>query len=84
MSTKFFNKREQHREGRIEEWIRKKVTPQLQSYVVSMEANSQRGNRKFHAHFVLVVGSRHILVWYMDENGNWMGEPVLVQRNSEL
>lgn len=73
-----FNKREQHRKGTIEEWIRKKVTPQLQSYVTSVEVKEQRGHRKFHAHLILVVGSRHILVWDMDEKGNWMGEPVLV------
>lgn len=73
-----FNKREQHRKGTIEEWIRKKVTPQLQSYVTSVEVKEQRGDRKFHAHLILVVGSRHILVWDMDEKGNSMGEPVLV------
>lgn len=73
-----FNEREQHRKGTIKEWIGEKVTPQLQSYVASVEAKEQCGDRKFHAHFVLVVGSRHILVWDMDEKGNWIGEPVLV------
>ncbi|KAL0640096.1 hypothetical protein Q9L58_000924 [Maublancomyces gigas] len=73
-----FNEREQHRKGTIEEWIREKVTPQLQSYVASVEAKEQCGDRKFHAHLVLVVGSRHILVWDMDKKGNWIGEPVLV------
>lgn len=69
-----FNKRELHRKGTIEEWI----TPQLQSYVASVEAKYQRGGRKLHAYLVLIVGSRHILVWDMNEKGNWMGEPVLV------
>lgn len=68
-----FNGRELNRNGAIEEWIRKKVTPQLQSYVVSVEAKKQRGDRKFHAHLLLVVGSRHILIRDMDEKGNWTG-----------
>jgi len=31
------------------------------------------------AHFVIVVGSRHILLWDMDEEGNLAAEPRLVQ-----
>lgn len=54
------------------------ITPQLQSYVASVEAKEQRGYSKFHAHLVLVVESRRILVRDMDEKGNWVGEPVPV------
>lgn len=53
-----FNKRKLHRKGTIEEWI----TPQLQSYVASVEAKDRRGGRKLHAYLVLIVGSRHILL----------------------
>lgn len=73
-----FNKREKYRKGTIEEWIEEMVTAQLQSYVASVEVKEQCGDREFHAHLVLVAGSRHISVSDMDEKGNWVGEPVLV------
>ncbi|RPB01401.1 hypothetical protein L873DRAFT_654505 [Choiromyces venosus 120613-1] len=72
-----FHRREKYKKGSIRDWIEKDVTAQLKSYVLSPEIRGVVGNREFHAHLVLVVGFRKILVWEMDENGDWIGQPVL-------
>ena len=50
---------------------------QLRDYVLSTQVRELVGDRAFHAHLVLVIGSRKILVWEMDMNGDWVGQPVL-------
>ncbi|RPA91777.1 hypothetical protein L873DRAFT_1640831, partial [Choiromyces venosus 120613-1] len=60
------------RYGTIRDWIEKDVTAQLKSYVLSPEIRELAGSREFRAHLVLVVGSRKILVWEMDEKGDWI------------
>ncbi|RPA90217.1 DUF1703-domain-containing protein [Choiromyces venosus 120613-1] len=72
-----FHEREKYKKGTIRDWIEKDVTAQLKSYVLSPEIRELARSRGFHAHLVLVVGSRKILVWEMDEQGDWIGQPVL-------
>ncbi|RPA89034.1 hypothetical protein L873DRAFT_1823600 [Choiromyces venosus 120613-1] len=72
-----FHKWEKYKKGTIRDWIEKDVTAQFKSYVLSPEIRELAGSREFHAHLVLVVGSRKILVWEMDEKGDWIGQPVL-------
>lgn len=47
----------------------------------SPDISEKCGERAFHTHLVLVVGSRQVLVWDMDREGRWIGEPMLL--NSE-
>ncbi|RPB00451.1 hypothetical protein L873DRAFT_816160 [Choiromyces venosus 120613-1] len=75
-----FNRWEKFRKGTIGSWIRNDVRAQLKSYVQSPEIRELAQNRKFRAHLVLVVGSRKILVWEMDTNGDWIGLPVLAEK----
>ncbi|RPA89845.1 hypothetical protein L873DRAFT_1822113, partial [Choiromyces venosus 120613-1] len=72
-----FNQREKYKKGTIRDWIEKDVTAQLKSYVLSPEIKELARSHEFHAHLVLVVGSRKILVWEMDEKGDWISQPVL-------
>ena len=36
------------------------------------------GSLEMQAHLVIIVGSRHILLWDMDKDGNLADEPCLV------
>ncbi|RPA92486.1 hypothetical protein L873DRAFT_1709872, partial [Choiromyces venosus 120613-1] len=60
--------------------IKNDVRAQLKSYVQSPGVRKLAQNRKFHAHLVLIVGSRKVLVWGMDTNGEWIGLPVLAEK----
>ncbi|KAG0643727.1 hypothetical protein HOY80DRAFT_1032179 [Tuber brumale] len=71
------NTRALTRDERAEALSKLMVTAQLKSYVLSLEVRELVRNRKFHAHLVLIVGSRKILVWEMDEKGDWIGQPGL-------
>jgi hypothetical protein len=73
-----FNKREKFKKGTIGTWIQESVIPQLKGYVVSEVIQELAGDRELRAHLVLIVGSRQILVWDMDENGEWTDEPTLI------
>jgi hypothetical protein len=61
----------------IRKWIEMDVRPQLKSYVNSPEVKDKLGERRFRAHLVLIVGSRQIVSWDMDENGAWIAKPML-------
>ena len=66
--------------GTIESWVMEKEAPQLKGYIKSAEVQQQleKQSLQLKAHFVIVVGSRHILLWDMDEEGNLAPEPRLV------
>ncbi|RPB03671.1 hypothetical protein L873DRAFT_1800155 [Choiromyces venosus 120613-1] len=72
-----FHEREKYKEETIGDWIEEDVTAQLKSYLLSPEIRELARSREFHAYLVLVIGSRKILVWEMDEKGDRIGEPVL-------
>ncbi|KAG0124862.1 hypothetical protein HOY82DRAFT_543474 [Tuber indicum] len=72
-----FHKREKYKKGSIRDWIEKDVAAKLKSYVLSPEIRELVGSSELHAHLVLVIGSRKILVWEMDGEGDWIGQPVL-------
>lgn len=65
------------KEVTIEEWIETQVSRWMAGYVRQRKI-AMCGDRKFLAYLVLVVGSRQILVWDLDENGSRTDVRVLV------
>ncbi len=75
-----FTKDDQFRPGKtIQKWIKDTVAPQLKQYITSEEVMKKvtDGGFSLQAHLVIVVGSRHILIWDMDCNGDLVEEPYL-------
>ncbi|KIX03383.1 uncharacterized protein Z518_06935 [Rhinocladiella mackenziei CBS 650.93] len=70
-----------HHEGTIRSWVIGNEARQLRDYIKSTEIQQkvEKDSLKLQAHFVIVVGSRHILLWDMDKEGNLAAEPRLVQ-----
>ena len=57
---------------------------QLRNYVTSPTVQQLLEERRLElkAHLVIIVGSRHILLWDMDKEGNLAAEPRLVEMPS--
>jgi hypothetical protein len=55
--------------------------PQLRDYIKSTHVQELMEKRSLdlQAHLVIIVGSRHILLWDMDKEGHLAAEPHLVQ-----
>ncbi|KAG0136190.1 hypothetical protein HOY82DRAFT_625829 [Tuber indicum] len=75
-----FNKKERFKKGTIRRWIAWEVTSLLRKYVLSKEVQEEAKGRQFHAHLIVVIGSRQILIWDMDQDGNWIGKPRLAPK----
>ena len=73
-----FGKNEKFRAGELREWIIDEAAPQLKSQIMSEEVQKQLKGLSLKASIVVIIGSRQILVWDMDADGNLMGEPDLV------
>ncbi|KAH0564824.1 hypothetical protein GP486_001784 [Trichoglossum hirsutum] len=76
-----FNRRDHFRRGQtLERWIKQWIAPQLKDYIMSPEVKQlvEDEGLVMRAHLVVVVGSRHILLWDMNEDGNLVDEPNLV------
>ena len=58
--------------------------PQLRDYIKSsyVQQLMEKQSLKLRAHLVIIVGSRHILLWDMDKEGNLAAEPRLVEMPS--
>jgi hypothetical protein len=61
-----------------------KEAKQLRDYIKSDEVQQwvEKGSLELQAHFVIVVGSRHILLWDMDKKGTLTPVPRLVEMPS--
>lgn len=73
-----FGKNDKFHTGQtIKEWI---AAPQLKDYVTSEEVKEKlkEGGFLLKAHLVVVVGSRHVLLWDMDHDGELAEMPSLV------
>ena len=72
-----------YHQGTIKQWV---VTNagRLRNYVKSDEVTQRVLNEglEIRAHFVIIVGSRHILLWDMDKDGNLANQPRLVGMTS--
>ena len=55
--------------------------PQLRDYIKSTEVQQlvEKQRLELQAHLVIIVGSRHILLWDMDKEGSLAAEPRLVE-----
>jgi hypothetical protein len=76
-----FGKNDKFRTGQtIKQWIEDESAPQLKNYVTSEEVKEKlkEGGYLLKAHLVVVVGSRHILLWDMDHDGELAEMPSLV------
>jgi hypothetical protein len=74
-----FDKNDKYHVGKLKEWIIDRAAPQLKSYVMSEEVKKQlEDGLSLKANIVIIVGSRQILVWDMDRDGNLSDEPDLV------
>jgi hypothetical protein len=64
----------------IQEWVKGYEAPQLRNYIKSNEVQRLiQGHRlQLLAYLVIIVGSRHILMWDMDTNGTLAEKPRLV------
>ena len=53
---------------------------QLNDYIMSPQVKDLLEDRNYfmHAHLVLIVGSRHILIWDMNRSEELVGTPYLV------
>jgi hypothetical protein len=74
---------DQYHQGTIKQWV---VTNagQLRDYIKSPQVTQRVLNEglEMRAHLVIIVGSRHILLWDMDKDGNLADEPHLVGMTS--
>jgi hypothetical protein len=70
--------------GTIKEWVTKNASRQLRDYIRSHEVTERVVNEglALRAHLVIIVGSRHILLWDMDKDGNLADKPRLVGMTS--
>jgi len=67
--------------GTIQRWVEEMAGKQLRDYVKSDEVKQQVSEGfELRAHLVIVVGSRHILLWDMDGEGN-LSKPRLAGEN---
>jgi hypothetical protein len=75
-----FGKNDKFHTGQtIKEWIEDEAA-QLKDYVTSEEVKEKlkEGGFLLKAHLVVVVGSRHVLLWDMDHDGELAEMPSLV------
>ena len=73
---------DQFRPGKtLEQWIEQMAAPQLKDYIRSDQVRQllKDGGLVMRAHLVVVVGSRHILLWEMDSDGKLATHPNLAQ-----
>jgi hypothetical protein len=79
-----FVSHDKHHHGTINEWVVTYAAPQLRTYVKSKEVTQPVLDEglEMQAHLVLIVGSRHILLWDMDKDGNLADKPRLVGMTS--
>ncbi|KAN0086818.1 putative AAA-ATPase domain containing protein [Elaphomyces granulatus] len=63
----------------IRQWIENDVSPKLRDYITSAEVRRKlKEGLLLRAHLVVIVGSRHILMWDVDDDGELTNEPYLV------
>ena len=72
---------DQHHQGTIESWVTETDAAQLRNYVKGPTVQDMVKEQKLElqAHLVIIVGSRHILLWDMDKEGHLAPEPRLVE-----
>jgi len=84
LQLKFTNWDQFRKENDIKSWVVGSEAPQLRSYIKSDNVQQLMKERRLRlqAHLVIIVGSRHILLWDMNEEGKLDPEPRLVETPS--
>ena len=79
-----FSQKDRYHQGTIQEWVVRNAADQLRKYIQSDNVTQQvkDGGLELRAHLVIIVGSRHILLWDMDKEGDLADEPRLVGMTS--
>ena len=74
---------DRHHQGTIQQWVMT-TAGQLKDYIKSPQVTQRALNEglEVRAHLVIIVGSRHILLWDMDKEGILADEPRLVGMTS--
>ena len=72
---------DQFHQGTILSRVMTNDGPQLRDYIKSTTVQQllEKRSLELQAHLVIIVGSRHILLWDMDKDGNLAAEPRLVE-----
>jgi len=71
---------DQHHQGTIRSWVMGVESKQLRKYILGEKVQQLLDSGfELRAHLVIVVGSRHILLWDMDKMGDLALEPRLVK-----
>ena len=75
-----FNPSDKHHTGTLRSQVTGDDASQLRGYIKSPEVQQRltEGSLELQAHLVIIVGSRHILLWDMDKEGNLALEPHLI------
>jgi hypothetical protein len=73
----------QYHQGTIKQWVVENAD-QLRNHIKSPEVTQLVENQglEMRGHLVIIVESRHILLWDMDKDGNLADEPRLVGMTS--
>jgi hypothetical protein len=79
-----FHDCDQHHQGSIKQYVVGGIANQLRNYIKSNEVRQLVENQglQMRAHLVIIIGSRHILLWDMDKDGTLADEPHLVGMTS--
>jgi hypothetical protein len=75
-----FDTRDQFQDKTIRSRVIFHDGPQLKDYIKSAKVQQliKEQNLELQAHLIIIVGSRHILLWDMDKDGKLVAEPRLV------
>lgn len=77
---------EKFKNGTVKSWTVGMEAQKLREYVTGPTVKNllEKESLTLQAHLVVIVGSRHILLWDMDEEGNLAADPRLVETPSRL
>jgi len=75
-----FSSQDKFHSGTIKQWIEADAAPLSSDYVKSSQVMQLLEGKSLviWAHLVIIIGSRHILLWDMDKDGNLVDKPCLV------
>jgi len=80
LALKFANWDKWH-SGTVVSWVQENEVSQLRNYIKSAEVQQylEKESLELKAHFVVILGSRRILLWDMDKEGNLSAKPCLAE-----
>lgn len=81
-----FSKNDADRYGmNLKQWIEERLAPKLKDYMASTEVKKlENQDLLLRAHLVVIVGSRHILMWDVNSDGELVDWPYLAAPLSQV